>query len=188
MLATYKDGTATKCTTPTNGHSLNTTFLAPSRQSVVVRVLLLPVLSGDRTLIGFCLDDGTLELIEAENDRTLSKRVLQGGNPYDLVWKAHACQTEMGGKTRLVVVTATEVGVISLWAGFTGECISILEEGALGKVNQLRISPVQCETCHFCGQLPMESLSVAFSVDHVVKFEELYIDDTNLATAQSSRR
>ena len=192
LLATYKDGIATKCTIPTNGaskHSLNTTFLAPSRQSVVVRVLLLPVLSGDRTLIGFCLDDGTLELIDAENDRTLSKTcVLQGGNPYDLVWKAHACQTEMGGRTRLVVVTATEAGVISLWDGFTGECISILEEGALGKVNQLRISPVQCETCHFCGQLPMESLSVAFSVDHVVKFEKLYIDDTNLATAQSSRR
>ena len=193
LLATYKDGTVARWTIPTNGaskHFLNATYFTPSGHSAIVRVVLLPVLSGDRTLIGFCLDDGTLELIEpGENDRTLSKAcVLQGGNPYDLVWKAHACQTEMGGRKRLVVVTATEVGVISLWDGFTGECISILEEGALGKVNQLRVSAVQCETCHFCGQLPMESLSVAFSVDHVVKFEKLYIDDTNLATAQSSRR
>ena len=189
LLATYTNGTAVKWVIgPANDHP-HAIYFSPSGEAIVVRAVLLPSLANGQTFIGLCLSDGTLELVEAGNEQTFFKPcILQAGNPQDLVWKTHACQTEIGGLTRLVVIAATETGVISLWDGFTGECISILDGAASGKVNQLRVSPVHCETCHFCGQIPMESLSLAFSVDHVVRIEKLYVDETNMTTVMGTRR
>jgi len=84
----------------------------------------------------------------------------------------------MNGSLRFVIVAATEAGSVSLWDGVTGECISVLEE-THGRINHLKVSPVKCDTCHFCGQLPMESLSLAFSVDYVIRFSKLYLNDQN---------
>jgi len=189
LLATYANGMAAKWTIPTNRDGPTAVYVNSSSEAGVIRVLL-PTLSNGQTFAGFCLDDGRLELVEAgQSQWTLFKPcILQVGNPADPVWTVHTCQTELGGIPRLVVVAATEAGVVSLWDGFTCECIAILDEPANGKVNQLRVSPVECKTCHFCGRLPMESLSVAFSMDQVVRIEKLYVDETSMATAMSTRR
>jgi len=190
LLATYANGITAKWIIPTNGDGSTAVYVTPSAEAGAIRVLLLPTLSNGQTFAGFCLDDGRLELVETgQSEWTLFKScVLQAGKPADLVWAVHACQTELGGIPRLVVVAATEAGIVSLWDGFTSECIAILDEPANGKVNQLRVSPVECKTCHFCGRLPMKSLSVAFSIDQVVRIEKLYVDETNMATAMSTRR
>ena len=180
LLATYESGIAARWSIAGAGNNALPTvmYFSPSRPATIVRALLLPVLPDDRVLIAFCHDDGTLSLVETgEFEPTmLNECVLQAGDPYDLAWRAHACRTQMGGSMRLVVAASTEAGAVSLWDGLTGECIAVLEE-SYGRINQLRVSPVQSETCHFCGQLPMESLTLAFSVDHVVRFSKLYLND-----------
>ncbi|KAF9009468.1 sterol-sensing domain of SREBP cleavage-activation-domain-containing protein [Cyathus striatus] len=131
-----------------------------------------------RTLIAFSLSDGILELVETgDYDPTvLNGCYLQAGSQYDAVAKVHACRTQLRGSMRFVVAAATEEGSVTLWDGVTGECISILEE-AHGKVSNIRVSPVLSQTCGFCGQLPLESLSIAFSVDHAVRFYKLFLND-----------
>ncbi|TFK34829.1 sterol regulatory element binding protein cleavage-activating protein [Crucibulum laeve] len=175
LLATYESGLAVRWVV---GRSPTVSFFTPSCRGTVVRSTLLHVIPEDRVLIAFSLDDGSLELVETgDYDITvLSDCYLPAGGPFDTVWKAHACRVQMGGSTRFVVAVATENGTVSLWDGATGECISVLEETP-GKVSQLRVSPLQCETCHFCGQLPLESLSIAFSVDHVIRFYKLFLND-----------
>ncbi|KAF9533558.1 sterol-sensing domain of SREBP cleavage-activation-domain-containing protein [Crepidotus variabilis] len=191
LLTTDETGTVVKWSIPTPsnlGTRPSMTFITSSRSATPVRSLLITL--NNRVLVAFCLDDGTLDIVDGQTGTptTLDESILQAGSPYDVVWKVQACRAEIGGSERLVVVAATESGVVSLWDGRTGECISILDESAHGRVNHLRVSPVHCEKCHFCGQMPMESLTVAFSVDHVVRFEKLYVDDTAYPTSLAVRR
>ena len=188
LLATYETGVATKWHiegVPT------ATFINPSSRASVVRSSLVCMDPGEHYLIAFSLDDGTLELIDAQaadaqvvHPFIQSDYHVQAGQPGDLPFKVHACQADLAGSTQLVIAVATEGGRISLWDGLTSECISILDE-MYGRINFLRVTPVQCETCHFCGQLPLESLSVAFSVDHVIRFFKLYLNNQNRRCACS---
>lgn len=180
LLATYENGVAAKWHVegvPT------VTYINPSTRASVVRSSLVCVDPLERYLIAFSLDDGMLELIDAQaaDNPVLHSFIkpdyhVQAGHPSDLPSKVHACQAELAGSTQLVIAVATDGGRISLWDGLTSECISFLDE-TFGRVNSLRVTPVHCETCHFCGQLPLESLSVAFSVDHVIRFFKLYLND-----------
>src|SRR6202021_1354675 len=82
---------------------------------------------------------------------------------------------------------ATEAGVISIWDGSTSECISTLDE-TFGEVSALRVSPIPCETCHYCGELPFESFSILVSVGHVVLIYKAYIPvQTRRCTCTSSQ-
>jgi WD40 repeat protein len=180
LLATYENGVAAKWYV---GEVPMVTYINPSSRASVVRSSLVCVDPVERYLIAFCLDDGTLELIDAHaadvpafHPFIQPDYYVQAGLPGDLPSKVHACQAELAGSTQLVIAVATEGGRISLWDGLTAECIAILDE-TYGRINSLRVTPVQCETCHFCGQLPLESLSVAFSVDHVIRFFKLYLND-----------
>jgi len=175
LLATYEGGVAARWTI---GESPTASFFSSSRRAGVVRASLMQVTPGDGALIAFSLNDGSLELLETGDfePTMLNDCLLQPGNSFDMVCKVHACRAEMNGSMRVVVAAATEAGTVSLWDGLTGECITILEEG-YGQIRNVRVCPVRCETCHFCGQLPMESLAVAFSADHVVQFFKLYLDD-----------
>ncbi|KAF8869940.1 hypothetical protein CPB84DRAFT_1911546 [Gymnopilus junonius] len=168
LLATYENGVAARWTV---GVLPTVAFFTPSRRAPIV-------IPEDRVLIAFCLDDGTLELVETGDfePTMLNDCCLKPGNAFDMVWKVHACRAEMNGSMRFIVAAATEAGTVSLWDGLTGECIAMLDD-AHGRITDIRVSPVQCETCHFCGQLPMESLAVAFSVDHNIRFSKLYLDD-----------
>jgi hypothetical protein len=176
LLATYESGVATRWSVSDSTLS----YIVPSREATVIRSLLLHVIPDDRVLIAFCLDDGSVDIVETgEFEPTiLQDCCIRPGNAFDVAWKVHACRADMNGSVRFVVVAATEAGSVSLWDGVTGECISVLEE-THGRINHLRVSPVKCETCHFCGQLPMESLSLAFSVDYVIRFSKLYLNDQN---------
>ncbi|KAF8869209.1 sterol-sensing domain of SREBP cleavage-activation-domain-containing protein [Gymnopilus junonius] len=145
LLATYENGVAARWTV---GVLPTVAFFTPSRRAPIV-------IPEDRVLIAFCLDDGTLELVETGDfePTMLNDCCLKPGNAFDMVWKVHACRAEMNGSMRFIVAAATEAGTVSLWDGLTEN------------------------TCHFCGQLPMESLAVAFSVDHNIRFSKLYLDD-----------
>ena len=176
LLATYESGVATRWSVSDSTFS----YFTPSRGAQVIRSSLLHVIPDDRVMIAFCLGDGSVEFVETgEFEPTiLQDCCIRPGNALDIAWKVHACRAEMNGSVRFVIVAATEEGSVSLWDGVTGECICVLEE-THGRINHLRISPVKCEICHFCGQLPMESLSLAFSVDHVIRFSKLYLNDQN---------
>jgi len=176
LLATYESGVATRWSVSDSTFS----YFVPSRGATVIRSLLLHIIPDDSVLIAFCLDDGSVDVVETgEFEATILQDCsIRAGNAFDVAWKVHACRADMNGSVRFVIVAATEAGSVSLWDGVTGECISVLEE-THGKINHLRVSPVKCETCRLCGQLPMESLSLAFSVDYVIRFSKLYLNDQN---------
>jgi hypothetical protein len=99
---------------------------------------------------------------------------MRAGNPSDPVSRVSACSAELGGIQHLIIGAATEAGVVSLWDGRTGECIYILD-GVHGDISNLRISPVPCETCRYCGELPLENFTVSFSVGNIVLFHRAYL-------------
>ncbi|KAG6874040.1 hypothetical protein C0995_006897 [Termitomyces sp. Mi166 len=175
LLATYESGIAAKWSLESD---LAVAFFSPSQRAQVVKTSLVHVHPLDRYLVTFSLDDGTLEVVETQNGDPLIMQdfCVQAGDPINIVSKVHACQSELGGTSRVIVAVATEMGLVTLWDGSTGECISVFDE-AYGRINHLCVTPVQCGTCHFCGQLPLESVSVAFSVAHIVRFFRLYINN-----------
>lgn len=175
LLATYESGVAVKWSLK---KASTPTYFTPSHRASIVKCCLIRVDPLDHFLIAFSMDDGTLELVDthAASPFITSPYCVQAGDALNTPSTAHACQADLGGRSRLIIAVATEAGLVSLWDGATGECISVLDE-VYGRVNRLRIAPVQCSTCRRCGQLPLESVAVAFSVDHVVRFFRLYLND-----------
>ena len=173
LVAAYESGLVAKWTI---GALRAVTYLAPSHRARVARSTLVRVQPEDRLLVAFCMNDGTLELIEVQETDPLitPDYCIQAGDPKNIVSKVNACRVDLGGSSRFIVAVATEAGSVSLWDGFTGECISLFED-AYGKINHLRISPIPCEACHYCGELPLESFFIAFSVDHVLRLFKAYL-------------
>lgn len=175
LLATYENGVAAKWSLESDS---TVTFFSPSRCAQVVKTSLIRVHPLERYLVTFSLGDGTLEVVETQVGGPLIMQnfCVQAGDSINTTSKVYACQAELGGTIRLIIAAATETGLVTLWDGSTGECISVFDD-AYGRINHLCVTPVQCGTCHFCGQLPLESVSIAFSVDHIVRFFRLYIND-----------
>jgi len=175
IVATYENGVAVKYAV----RDLPAlAYFYPSRRVPVVQAQLVHAMPEDQLLVAFCLEDGSVELIDAGESNGIigTELIVQAGNPADTVSKVHICRAFLGGEMRIIVAAATDAGIVSLWDGQTGECIKVLEE-QYGRINQLRVSPVQTETCHYCGHLPQDSFSLSFSVDHVVRFFKYYITD-----------
>ncbi|KAF5358296.1 hypothetical protein D9756_001966 [Leucocoprinus leucothites] len=175
LLVIFDNGVVAKWTM---NESATVSYLPPTQDIPVSSVSLVHVAPNNQVLIAYSFIDGSLELVETGNTLPLILHDYQirPGSQGDCVSHVHACRSDLNGTSRLVVATTTESGVVSLWDGSTGECISVLEE-ARGRVTNLRVSPVKCETCHFCGQLPLESISIAFSIDYVVRFFKLFLKD-----------
>ncbi|KAJ8093044.1 hypothetical protein PM082_020525 [Marasmius tenuissimus] len=177
LLATYENNTVVKYTL---GDVTAPVYLTPSASSApVLYSKLVSSPSDRRVLVAFCLDNGIVELVETGcDDLPLIREnlVFQAGHPMDVVNTLHFCQAVIGDETRVVIATATENGIISLWDSQTAECIKILDD-AFGKVSQLRVFPLQTETCRFCGNLPPEGVCVSFSVDQVVRCYKVYRED-----------
>ncbi|KAJ7915546.1 sterol regulatory element binding protein cleavage-activating protein [Mycena leptocephala] len=175
LVATYESGLAAKWGV---GIAVGVTYFNPSQRASLVKALLLRVPQADNVLVGFCMDDGTLELSEVHGTQTLVSpdHSIHAGNPADVVTKAHACLVEVGGNTRVVVAAATESGTVSLWDGGTGELIHILDE-AYGRINHLRISPAPFAPCASCKKPPLDGFFLAFSVDNIVHFFRIYMTD-----------
>ncbi|KAF8894726.1 sterol-sensing domain of SREBP cleavage-activation-domain-containing protein [Infundibulicybe gibba] len=163
ILATYESGMVARW--QLGDKPILTRFPPPQPSSVVTSSLVC--FPGEGSAVVFFMDDGTVEF---QNSPPFihSGLQLRAGHPLDTVSKIHACRADLGGETRAIIAVATSAGSVSLWDGGTGECISILDD-SYGNINRLRVTPVQCETCRFCGQLPMESILVAFSVDHITR-------------------
>lgn len=175
LLATFENGVAARWAL---NQYATVSYLPPTQNASVSKVFLVRVAPENQVLVAFSFSDGSLGLVETGDTLpiVLPDYHIRPGTQGDIVSSVHACRSELNGTTRLVIATATESGVVSLWDGCTGECISVLEE-AHGRVTHLRIAPVQCETCHYCGQLPLESISIVFSIDYVVRFFKLYLKD-----------
>ncbi|KAI0373258.1 sterol regulatory element binding protein cleavage-activating protein [Pilatotrama ljubarskyi] len=154
----------------------NPRYVTPTRAASVVKSMLLPIQADGRLLVGFCLDDGVLELCNVERADPVftGDCAIAAGNPADLVTKVHVCSVELDGAKRIIVGAATQAGAISLWDLDTRECLFILE-GPFGDVNSLKISPVSTTRCTTCGELPIENFSVTFSVGHIVQFYRAYL-------------
>ncbi|KAJ7184380.1 sterol regulatory element binding protein cleavage-activating protein [Mycena filopes] len=175
LLAIYEGGLAAKWGI---GISAGVTFFAPSQRASLVRSLLLRVPQADNVLLGFCMDDGTLEFAEVQGAQALvlPDHSIYAGNAADVVATAHACLVEVSGSTRLVVAAATESGTVSLWDGGTGELIHLLDESH-GRINRLRISPAPAGPCASCGKLPLDGFFFAFSADNIVHFFRVYLTE-----------
>ena len=183
LLATYEGGLAAEWSLQGS-----VTYFTPSHSAVAVKCSLVCVHSLSRFLIAFGLADGTLELLETRDidPWILPEFCVQAGDPLSIPTKVHACEAYLGGSSRRIIAVATETGIVSLWDGSTAECISVFDD-AFGRINHLQVMPTKCEICHFCGQLPLESVSVAFSVDHVIRFFRLYLNDQTRRCSCSRR-
>lgn len=175
LLATYDNGSAARWSierTPTVFR------YATSRDATVVKAFLLHIIPDGSVIIAFALNDGSLDLIETGDyiPMILNDHCMQPGDAFDPVSRAHACRAELSGTSRLVIAVTTERGTVSLWDGLTGDCVSVLDE-LQGQVNHLRISPAPSEACHVCGLPTPESLSIAFSIDHVIRIFNFYLDN-----------
>ncbi|KAJ7611601.1 sterol regulatory element binding protein cleavage-activating protein [Roridomyces roridus] len=177
LLAVYENGLAAKWGVGLDG---SVTYFGPSQRASLVKALLLRVPQEETAVVAFCMDDGTLELVEVQGlhpQSLVCEQSICAGNPTDLVSKVHACVVEVaGGNTRFVLAAATESGTISLWDAVTGDLIHLLDE-AHGRINHLRVSPVASVICRTCGKLPLDGFLLAFSVDKTVHFFRTYITD-----------
>ena len=173
LLVTFANGVAAKWTI---NEFATVGYLLPIQDIPVSNVFLVRVAPENQVLVAHSFTDGSLGFIETGNTLPiiLNSYHIRPGTQGDPVSQVHACRSEFNESTRLVITTVTESGIVSLWDGSTGECISVLDE-VRGRVTNLRISPIQCKTCCYCGQLPLESVSIAFSVDYIVHFFKLYL-------------
>jgi len=173
LLAAFANGVAAKWTI---NEFATVSYLLPMQDIPVSNVFLVRVAPENQVLVAHSFTDGSLGLVETGDTLPiiLDNYHIRPGTQGDPVSQVHACRSEFNESTRLVIATATESGIVSLWDGSTGECISVLDE-ARGRVTNLRTSPIQCKTCYYCGQLPLESISIAFSVDYAVHFFKLYL-------------
>lgn len=156
--------------------SLNHEPVIPRSNVLIIGSTLLRFGPGGSYVVGFLLADGTfcLEKLDGTDVILLHDEPFVAGTPHDPVSQLHACKTYFEGGERIVLASSTEAGVVSLWDGQSGECITVLED-RYGKVSSLRVSHIFCETCHFCGELPLESFSLAFAVDSIVVFFKAYM-------------
>lgn len=174
LLAIYENGTAAKWYI---GDIYSVTYITPRHSGHIVRCIALPVHNNNRLFVAFSMQNGALELTEVtDSDNTVlpPNCLLHAGNPSDPVSQVSACNMELGGIQQLIIGAATEAGAVSLWDGRTGECMHILDD-VYGEITNLRISPVPCETCYRCGELPLENFTVSFAVGNIVLFHRAYL-------------
>ncbi|KIJ17146.1 hypothetical protein PAXINDRAFT_167925, partial [Paxillus involutus ATCC 200175] len=150
--------------------------IEPSSQTSVIQNHFLPVRSADRLLVAFSLDDGSLEVTEIcrAQDMPHARCTVLAGNPSDRVAKVDACQVKLTDSDRIIIAVASEAGVISIWDVGSSKCLIIMDEPH-GAIDQLRLSAVRLENCHFCGELPVDSFLTAVSVGHAVTLYRAYV-------------
>ncbi|KAH9934975.1 sterol regulatory element binding protein cleavage-activating protein [Fomitopsis serialis] len=151
-------------------------YVAPTRSATVIKSTLVPVHGDERLLVGFAFDDGSFELCDLDrNDQLVARECwIAAGNPQDFVNKVDVCALELDGQRHIIIIAATQAGVVSLWDAGSRDCLFIMEE-PFGDVNQLRVTPVTPTNCSTCGELPCENFLITFSVGLVVLFYRAYL-------------
>ena len=172
LLATYENGVAVEWWTDGTGCSREIT---PSRPTLASKCGIVTPSPSAKPAVAFFMEDGTLELCAAFQDfHPIPDFCVAAGNPSDHVLQVHAVNLLIGGQTRSVVAAATRAGVISVWDGETGECITILDD-LFGETGGLRLSPVKPKTCQFCGEMIFDSFLLSFSVGQTVVIYRAYL-------------
>ena len=172
LLATYESGVAVEWWTDGTGCSREIT---PSRPSLISKCGIVPSSAKTKLAVAFFMEDGTLELCAAFRDSSPTPDFcVAAGNPSDHVFQVHATDLLVGGKTHSVVAAATRAGVISIWDGETGECVTVLDD-LFGGTSSLRLSPVKPKTCQFCGEMIFDSFLLSFSVGQTVVVYRAYL-------------
>ena len=172
LLATYESGVAVEWWTDGTERFREVT---PSRPTLILKCGIVPPSPDTDPVVAFFLEDGTLELCAAFQDsQPTPEFCVAAGNPSDHVFQIHAANLLVGGKMRSVVATATRAGVISVWDGETGECITVLDD-LFGETNRLRLSPVKPKTCQFCGEMVFDSFLLSFSVGQTALIYRAYL-------------
>ncbi|KIY48308.1 hypothetical protein FISHEDRAFT_73871 [Fistulina hepatica ATCC 64428] len=160
-------------------------FITPTSHAPVTKASVipfaLPFRHESRILVAHHLEDGMLELTDVTHSDTEVPVVPPGyrvcaGTSSDNVVQVHVCSMLLGFAPRLILACATGSGVVSLWDGSTQDLITVLDD-SFGRISQLRVAPVQCTACRFCGHLPMESFSVVFSTGYALRFFDIHIED-----------
>ena len=172
LLATYDNGVALQWWTDGSGCSGEIT---PSRPTLVSKCGIVPSSTKTEPAVAFFMEDGTLELCGAfQESYPTPDFCVAAGNPSDHVFQVHAAEFLIGGQTRSIVAAATRAGVVTVWDGETGECITILDD-RFGEINGLRLSPVKSRTCQFCGETIFDSFLLSFSVGQTVVVYRAYL-------------
>ncbi|KAI0042111.1 hypothetical protein FA95DRAFT_613933 [Auriscalpium vulgare] len=175
VFSAYENGTVAQW----NTLSPESPFMVtPFRPGFVLWSSLLRLPQSDRILAAFATDDGAVELVDvvpSTSDVALAIDCrLPAGNPSDNVVRVHASYVEMGGSRTVIVAAATQAGVVSLWDGSTTDCIAILDD-AHGQINNMRISPIASRSCTQCGEQPVDSFTLSFSVGQNVLFYRAFM-------------
>ncbi|KAL4065246.1 sterol-sensing domain of SREBP cleavage-activation-domain-containing protein [Scleroderma citrinum] len=151
--------------------------IEPRKSSgLVTHSFYLPMRSGDRSLVAFSFEDGSLEIIEIGDIQGASPvfACVPAGNPFDRVAKVEACLIQANNGDHVIICVASEAGVISLWDANSSECLLVMEEPH-APIDQLRLAGIPTEICHFCGELPLDSFLIIFSVGHNVIIYRAYM-------------
>lgn len=152
-------------------------LIEPSKSSsCVTHSYFLLIRSSDRPLVAFSFEDGSLEITEI-GDTPEALRVstcLRTGNPFDRIAKVDACHIQTSNSNHIIISVASEAGVISLWDANSSECLFVLEEPHV-PIDQLRLANIRTEVCHFCGELPLDSFLIIFSIGHAVIVHRAYM-------------
>ncbi|EIN08016.1 hypothetical protein PUNSTDRAFT_104212 [Punctularia strigosozonata HHB-11173 SS5] len=148
----------------------------PSIPELCSKVALVPIAGDVHFLASFLREDGVVELSDTSPDRVaLAKDVaLQAGNLADPVSQVHGALVEVEGEQRLVIAAATHEGVVSVWDGYTEECIAMLDH-AYGDINELRIWPAVRKACNHCGEVLPDVFTLSFSAGNVVTVYRAFV-------------
>lgn len=149
--------------------------IKPVSSSTVVRASIISVRPTGCLLVAFSLEDGSVEIVEPGDtpESAHNRCSLLAGNPVDRIAKVSASRVKLAGDDQTIIGIASDAGVISLWDAASSECLLVMGEPH-GTIDRIRLSPIRSETCHFCGELPIDSLGAAVSVGHVVIFYRVY--------------
>jgi hypothetical protein len=116
---------------------------------------------------------------------------LQAGNPTDTGASFHACTVELGGVHTLIIATATEAGIVSLWDGKTGSYIALLDEpyGTLN-LKVLHICTAPCKLCTCYGVPLSNSFTLILTAGFVIHIFCIFLppDNPPPSTTSSSHR
>lgn len=183
LIALYENGTATLWKM---GMPASYSLIAPSL-SCIAETHLVSVRSSNYSLVAFSLEDGSLEVIAISGHQGASSSSrLCAGNPFDRVVKVDACLVQLNDNDHIIVGAATKAGVVSLWDMNSSECLLIMDESH-GTVEQLGITGIHSETCHFCGELPLDSFLVVLSTSHtVILYKACMISQTRRCSCPTS--
>jgi hypothetical protein len=116
---------------------------------------------------------------------------LQAGNLTDTGASFHTCTVELGGVHTLIIATATEAGIVSLWDGKTGSYIVLLDEpyGTLN-LKVLRICAAPCKPCTRYGVPLSKSFALILTAGFIVHIFRIFLPPYNPppSATSSSRR